>query len=494
MCIAMAPSEGCASPGLAFSMLCSVVQMTRELNGLELAERAIFHINTLSDELSMDYAKIALLVSIYFLETNRRSAAWIWLGSAVRCAQEFGLHVEVGNLTPLEAEVRKRTWWAIYNWDRFCALEIGQIGDGADPDVEISEPTPNDADYIGPDGIKSLEYGSPSTLLILVPVGRLVHQLRTTLKARSITSATLTSYDDHFRSIMESYPDPFPIGSITPLDPSFLYAATALHVCKFVLFRHNLSPVSRAQERHDAVARCVHVAKDTAHYIWRTTPAAHEQNPGPPVHPPNMTNPEWQSRIRHAIPSLIIKHWWRCVLILAYAGEFGPALTIVGAMTAIDDARKANLACGRNLAFFLDLTIQKWTNGRAADTETDEELLAYASGDMQGSSYSAWAWTGADSSASSPAAPTAPPAQPALLSADEEREWGGWPTLVDMLRHLQYLQSRPPAASTASPDDMRRSQPYPRSPPRADYNNGANTSVPPTPAATVSRISIKDIM
>ena len=375
---------------------------------------------------------------------------------------------------------------------RLCALEIGQMNDGADPDVEVGEPTPIDDTYIKPDGFESLEnnHAAPNPLLILVPVGRLVHQLRRTLKSRSINAATLKIYDVHFQSIMDSYPDPFPINSATALDPHLLYAATALHMCKFMLFRQNLTPVSKVQDRQDAIVRCVQVATDTAHYVWRTTPAAQNQH-AQAVHPADTSSTEWKSKIRHVIPSLVIKHWWRCVLILCLAGEHAPALTIIGAMAAINDNRKANMACGRNLSFVLDLMIQKCQSGRGSEMENDEELLAYASGDLQGSSYSAWAWAGSDSrnnstgSANSPSRMSPPwethtqesAVQPVMLTDEEEREWGGWAKIEDMVRHLQYVRANSTHPSTqrpsphGSPEEQRPSVAHQYSLPQQQYQH-----------------------
>lgn len=78
----------------------------------------IRNINTWSDEFSMDSARSAVLISVYFMELNWRSAGWVWLGSAVRIAQDMGLHTDRGPYPPLEAEMRRRVWWSIYNWDR----------------------------------------------------------------------------------------------------------------------------------------------------------------------------------------------------------------------------------------------------------------------------------------------------------------------------------------------------------------------------------------
>jgi len=86
----------------------------------EYLEYAINQVNTLSDEVDIDHARTSLMISLFFMEQNRRSAAWIWLGAAVRTAQESGLHMEQSSsMDPLQAELRRRTWWAIYNWDRY---------------------------------------------------------------------------------------------------------------------------------------------------------------------------------------------------------------------------------------------------------------------------------------------------------------------------------------------------------------------------------------
>lgn len=82
---------------------------------LEIAMRAI---NTWNDDLTIDYARVTLLISIYFTEVNLTSAGWVWLGAAVRTAQELGLHNDGGPFSPIEAEMRRRVWWCIYNWER----------------------------------------------------------------------------------------------------------------------------------------------------------------------------------------------------------------------------------------------------------------------------------------------------------------------------------------------------------------------------------------
>lgn len=71
-----------------------------------------------NDEFTLDHARSALLTSIYLTELNCKSAAWTWLGSTVRIAQDIGLHRESGPWTVVEGEMRRRVWWGIYAWDR----------------------------------------------------------------------------------------------------------------------------------------------------------------------------------------------------------------------------------------------------------------------------------------------------------------------------------------------------------------------------------------
>ena len=90
----------------------------QEADGAKYIEESLRSINTWSDELTLDSTRAALLLSIYFIEINLRSAGWMWLGAAVRTALDIGLHMDRGQYPPLEAEMRRRVWWSVYNWDR----------------------------------------------------------------------------------------------------------------------------------------------------------------------------------------------------------------------------------------------------------------------------------------------------------------------------------------------------------------------------------------
>lgn len=90
----------------------------QDSEGAAFLDMCIRSINTWNDELTIDCTRATLLISIWFIETNLRSAGWMWLGAAIRLAQDIGLHTDRGPYPPLEAEMRRRVWWSVYNWDR----------------------------------------------------------------------------------------------------------------------------------------------------------------------------------------------------------------------------------------------------------------------------------------------------------------------------------------------------------------------------------------
>jgi Fungal specific transcription factor domain len=89
----------------------------QEAQGYLLLSQTI--LDTWADEFSLDQARVALLASIALNEMNSRSSSWVWLGSAVRVAQDIGLHIESGPWSAVEREMRRRLWWGIYAWDRY---------------------------------------------------------------------------------------------------------------------------------------------------------------------------------------------------------------------------------------------------------------------------------------------------------------------------------------------------------------------------------------
>lgn len=289
----------------------------------------------------------------------------------------------------------------------------------------------------------------PNALIAFVPVVRIICGLKKTLRSRTITSATLDAYDDHFRAIMNSWPDPYPMNSTAPLDPALFSATFLLQIARFHLYRHNSSPICRPAERQQALHRCVSVAKDTAAYLQRsmqTFPVAKRQSGAPSA--------EWVARMANSSPFFIITHFWRCALVSALFADYATSITCATAMASVGENSKINGPCGRYLEFFLGCLLERVQTGRGTleALQSDEEMLCYVSADMQGTREYAWAWAGSEAmhrqsivSTAYVDAPTHETGQVPGLSGSaqgKDAEWGGWNRVLDILNHLQQDHQR----------------------------------------------------
>jgi hypothetical protein len=170
---------------------------------------------------------------------------------------------------------------------------------------------------------------------------------------------------------------------------------------------------------------------------------------------------------------------------------------------AVGETRKINVACGRYLTFFLDAMIKKLRAGAGPkQLETDEELLAYASGDMQGNTDDAWAWNGNEVVASLHQPRVVmdghPGDKPVLaaeslststLSEHEAKDWGGWEYIQQTMNQLlEHQQQQRPQSHAGSGEGIAggASQPVPPppTPPVAHISSGPSPRYPdaPTPA------------
>jgi hypothetical protein len=97
---------------------------TRDPNRMAEAQdyltKAVSIINFWEDDVGLNQAIVAFLASIFLAEVNRKTASWIWLGSALRIGQDIGLHVQGGQWSTIDGEMRKRIWYSFYVWDRYA--------------------------------------------------------------------------------------------------------------------------------------------------------------------------------------------------------------------------------------------------------------------------------------------------------------------------------------------------------------------------------------
>jgi hypothetical protein len=103
---------------LACGSLQASSKASSDTDGMRFYVIAARLLNTWTDNLMVDHARTALLISVFLYEQNIRSASWVWLGTAIRMSQEVGLECDDGPWSPVELEGRTRTYWAIVCWDR----------------------------------------------------------------------------------------------------------------------------------------------------------------------------------------------------------------------------------------------------------------------------------------------------------------------------------------------------------------------------------------
>ncbi|KAI1955855.1 hypothetical protein LOZ59_004425 [Ophidiomyces ophidiicola] len=342
------------------------------------------------DGFSVDQARAGMLISIFLYENNLKSASWVWLGCAVRIAQDLGLHVESGAWTPLDAEMRRRIWWSLYAWERVVVLELGRPLLIHDEDCDADLPSAVEDHLMADGGIAPVE-SRTNALLAIIHVLRSVSQLAKALKSRVICAETLDVFERHFRMCLSSFPVDYHINSTQPLDPQSLSPIIYLQNTRLVLHRHNLSPACSPEMRHHAIEQCLAIANDTTRILTRCMRSAQ----------PSVSSEDGDRRylLAAAASTVLCTHLWRCTLLLLFKAEYSAALICIQASAAIGDARTVNVAAGKYIAFFLKCLLERQPappHGEIPSLERDEEMIAYVSGDLQARIDGSWVWQNSD--------------------------------------------------------------------------------------------------
>lgn len=437
-----------------------------------------------NDEFTIDHVRGALLTSIFLTEMNLKSAAWTWLGAAIRIAQDIGLHTETGPWPTIEGEMRRRVWWAIYVWDRLLSLEMGRPLLIEDADCDISLPAAIDDHYIRDDGMHVSESAHSHTDLLLpaIHVVRSISQLSKTLKSPVIAPSTLATFDTHFRACLSAFPAAYHADSRDPLDPRSLSSIIALMNTRIILHRHNLSTACGPEIRANAMEQCLHAALDTAHLLSRASV---------PYHNACLIGP--------TASTMLATHIWRCTLILLFCAHFDAALACIRTSAAIGTHRDVNVACGRHVAFFVGALIEKLRSGGRARDMADEELVAYVSGDVQAATDIGWVWQGSETGtalnqrAAGFVERDMEGGMTGSLSESERSDWGGWERVERLVGVLVrgedergYVQSQPQTQPLRSMGGYQAQQPPLPPPQRRDEREVQRT--------TKDRISIANII
>ncbi|KAJ5126643.1 hypothetical protein N7448_007422 [Penicillium atrosanguineum] len=377
-----------------------------EEKGKEFVRLSSGIIDVWQDNFNLDRARAALLVSIFLYEVNSKSASWVWIGSAVRVAQEIGLHIDLGPWPPVEGEMRKRLWWGLYTWDRLLALEMGKPVLINDQDCDIDLPCLVDDQYLIEDG--KLPDGQDHQITPMLATIHVVPPQPSKPLNVTSTHVSAPSQSIFFRKATKA-------SILTPWRPSFTSKTPVSSSTATISL-----PYCSSADRSSARELCVLTAIDTANILSR---CMRDRN----------SAGDWRPLFASCAGILLCTHIWRCALFLLYRQEFAAALICIQASAAVGDIRSVNTACGRYLAFFLRTLIARARQGDPMNIENDEEVIAYISGDMQGTTDGSWVWqgseTGSDLEAMSSMSATPVPQEP-------EAEWEGWEWIEKTTHYL----------------------------------------------------------
>ena len=500
-------------------------EQLRGFSAASLLETARTLIDPWNNDYVLDNARTLVLITIALNEMNLKSAAWNWLGSAVRVAQDIGLHSESGPWPVIEGEMRRRTWWTIYILDRSLALELGRPSMIDDSDCDVSLPAGVDDHFIHDGGMLVPNGAEPLThsLLAIIHVVRSYTALGRALATPVIAPTRLATFDQHFASCLRTFPQACDPSSNAALSPVLLNPLVYLLHARLLLHRHNLTPTCPPDVRLTAVEQCTHTAIDTASLLQRTTSALPE---GATV--------------------LLATHIFRCALFLLLTNYLDQASVCIRTLTAINAHREVAAPCLRFLAFFMSTLASKRNEyatflaqatppGHAPQPFApppprpssgalreallrDEELLAYVSADLQAGSETSWVWVGGEREAQQQQ-PLPQPKDSLFslevrtgLTQDERWEWtapGTWEKLDDLLRNLASGSATPTAAAAPgggplAPLAPTRQQPPqgwaapPQLPPLQQQQQTLppvkmeSAGVSPGPGATLPRIDPRD--
>ncbi|KAL4063844.1 fungal-specific transcription factor domain-containing protein [Scleroderma yunnanense] len=118
-----------------------------------------------------------LVAAVYAVGLGKLSKAAALLSEAITVSIDAGLHRSAHSydlFDPIEDEIRKRTFWCVYVWDKQLSAHFGRPPMIRLRDCDIGEPTIIDDEFITHDGILSQPAGAESRMNAFVSIVRIM--------------------------------------------------------------------------------------------------------------------------------------------------------------------------------------------------------------------------------------------------------------------------------------------------------------------------------
>ncbi|KAK7407831.1 Transcriptional activator [Neonectria punicea] len=111
--------------------------------GFSYFMQALKFLPNIHEEGSVLFVEVLSLIGYFMQNLNRRDAASLYIGLALRMAISLGLHQEVSDpaLDEMEREYRRRLWWSVYSMDRILCAKSGNPITIADGDIGVNHPS-----------------------------------------------------------------------------------------------------------------------------------------------------------------------------------------------------------------------------------------------------------------------------------------------------------------------------------------------------------------
>jgi hypothetical protein len=343
-----------------------------------------------------------------------------------------------------------------------------------DEDSDFARPRIFDDEFPISDGFPRASSASDLmlTTTVLTNVARCISQILRLLKSPSISLPTLELIEQQIGNCIQSFPAHHQIHASDYIHPQALSPLIYLQTARLLVHRRNITPNSTPEVKSRAIENCLRVAQDTTLIISRTMRGKSE-----------MVDTSWEETMRLAATAFLCLHIWRTTLFLCFRGDYQAAVVCVRASGAIGKARAINVSCGRYLQFFLDTLITVLRRGEGPHFDRNPDMIAYLSGDLQGSLDSSWVWEGSGDEGSRPETNEGYNQGPdaVLPQAAPLQDWDGWEDILSKLTDLAEEQRR---HGGRSPHEYTASYLSPV----------VNTQNPAVSPGGSTRISIQDII